>query len=194
MHAISALSLTNERDTLSDEATLVQAARADPALFEPLYQRYRHRVYSYLLARTSSAEDAADLTQQVFLQALDALSGYRGQGNGFAAWLFRIARNVATDYHRRQRSTTPWDDVPEAHHPLADDDPDAALLWHEALARLHVLLQALNPDTRELLALRFGARLTAPEIAAITGKGEAATKKRLARTIRALKDRYHDVR
>ena len=54
------------------------------------------------------------------------------------------------------------------------------------------LLVALDSDIRELLALRFAAGLTFAEIAAVIGKSEAATKKRLARTLQSLKEHYHD--
>src|SRR5579885_1907370 len=88
----------------TDEA-LVQAAQQDVAAFSELYARYQDRIYTYLRTRTSQTEDAADLTQQVFVQAVAALPRYRMQGVTVAAWLFRIARNVATDWRRQQRPT-----------------------------------------------------------------------------------------
>lgn len=176
-----------------DEAGLVQAAQADPAAFIPLYHRYLDRIYAYLRARTASDDEAADLTQQVFLQALDALARYRGVRDGsFAAWLFRIARNAAIDAHRRRRVAVAWDLLPEALQPLAAHDPDARLLRREEVARLRVLFGQLDAETRELLALRFAGGLTIAEIAAVVGKSKAATQKRLFRTLQALKERYHD--
>jgi DNA-directed RNA polymerase specialized sigma24 family protein len=47
-------------------------------------------------------------------------------------------------------------------------------------------VRSLDADRRELLALRFGARLTVGEIAEVLGKREAATRKKLARTLQAL--------
>ncbi len=58
------------------DATLVEAARSDAAAFERLYLGYRDRIYWYLRGRTADDEDAADLTQQVFLRVLDALPQY----------------------------------------------------------------------------------------------------------------------
>ncbi len=89
----------------SDDDQLVAAAQADPALFAALYRRYLTRVYRYARARVPTDEDAADATQQVFLQALDALPSYRARGVPFSAWLFRIARNATIDAHRRRRAT-----------------------------------------------------------------------------------------
>jgi len=50
----------------------------------------------------------------------------------------------------------------------------------------------LPPDKRELLALRYAARLSTAEIAAVIGKSEAATRQQLSRVLRALQEHYHD--
>src|SRR5581483_12168401 len=113
MHNAMALPLDGAPATTSDESALVLAARHDASAFGTLYLRYLDRVYWYLRARTPSEEDAADLTQQVFLHALAALPRYRQQNVPFAAWLFRIARNVAIDFNRRRRATVTWDALPE---------------------------------------------------------------------------------
>lgn len=65
---------------VADEALLVRAAQFDSASFAPLYQHDYPRVYRYLRARCNSDEDAADLTQAVFLRALAALPDYRERG------------------------------------------------------------------------------------------------------------------
>src|SRR4051812_21655706 len=160
MHNIAALPREGDGDPLSDEVALVRAARQEPSAFGTLYDRYLGRIYAYLRARTSNDEEAADLTQQVFLQALDALPRYREGRVPFAAWLFCIARNVAIDAHRRRRTSVAWDLVPEALQPVAAHDLEAGALRREDIARLRALLDALDSDTRELLALRFAAALT----------------------------------
>lgn len=170
-------------------------AEVDSRAFAALYQRYLARVYRYLRTRTSSDEDAADLTQQVFANALDGLPKYQDRGLPFAAWLFRIARNVVVDHRRRRRDTIAWDSLPEALHPTdqrSEGCPEAAVLRQEDLERLRDLLVRLDPDQRELLALRFAGGLTALEIAALVGKSEAAVRKQVARLLQTLKGRYHD--
>jgi RNA polymerase sigma-70 factor, ECF subfamily len=180
-----------ERDPASDEPALVEAARTDPAAFGTLYQRYLARVYRYLRAHSGSDEDAADLTQQVFLRALDALPTYRQRGAPFGAWLFRIARHAAIDAHRRQRSTVAWEALPAALQPSSAHDPEASAIERETLARLGELVIKLDKEQRELLALRFAARLSAPEIAIVVGKSPAAVKKQLTRLVRSLREQYH---
>jgi RNA polymerase sigma-70 factor (ECF subfamily) len=176
----------------ADETALVQAARNDPAAFAPLYSQYRDRVYAYLRTRTRSPEDAADLTQQVFLQALDALPRYRPGRAPFTAWLFRIAHNAAANAHRRRRDQVPWDLLPPALQPRAESDLDGHVIRQENLVVLEALLRSCSPAGREMLALHFAADLTIAETARVVGKSEAAVKKQISRTIRALKEQYHD--
>jgi RNA polymerase sigma-70 factor (ECF subfamily) len=180
-------------ETVDDEAVLVRAAQQDPAAFAPLYRRYRHRVYAYLYARLTNAEDAADLTQQVFLRALAALPRYRTRSAPFGVWLFRIARNAAADLQRqRRRGAITWEAVPEELQPRAQHDVEDEVLQREALAHLHITMRNLDPGARDLLMLRFAARLTAVEIGAVIGKSTAATSKRLQRALQTLKEQYHE--
>jgi RNA polymerase sigma-70 factor (ECF subfamily) len=177
---------------MDDEATLIQAAQRDPAAFGPLYARYLDRIYAYLWLRTAREEDAADLTQQVFVRALDALASYRRQEVPFAAWLFPIARNTAIDWHRRQRPTVPWESVPEVLHPAVEGTVERDLLRQEAVAHLDTLLVALEPETREALLLRFTAQLTLAEIGVVLGKSAEATRKQITRALHRLKEQYDD--
>jgi len=126
------------------------------------------------------------------MRAFDSLDKYRAARAPFVTWLFRIARNAATDAHRRRKAMVPWDGLPEAVTAVDGQDPEGMALKRERLARLHECLGEINPVKRELLALRFGSELSAAEIAIVVGKSEAAVKKQLARTIATLKERYRD--
>jgi RNA polymerase sigma-70 factor (ECF subfamily) len=152
--------------------------------------RYRGRVYSYLRTRLNNDEDAADATQQVFLQALKALPKYKQRGKPFAVWLFRIAHHLAINLSSRNPSTVSWQALPE--HPASEQDVEANVLQQETLAHLRRLLATLDPYKRELLSLRFAAGLTVPQIAAVLGKNPEAIKKQLSRLLQSFKEQYHD--
>jgi RNA polymerase sigma-70 factor (ECF subfamily) len=185
-----ALSWASEAACTASDAGLAQLALQERAAFAPLYHRYRDRVYWYVRTRTASEEDASDLTQQIFVQALDGLPRFRPERGPFAAWLFTIARNALANYRRRVRVTVTWDLLPGALQPPAADDLEAEVLHHEDLKRLRALFATLTVEKRELLILRFVAGLTAGEIAAVIGKSEAATRKHIARTLHALAERF----
>lgn len=181
----------NEHD--DGDAALVRAARTDPTAFAVLYDRYVDRIYAYLRMQVAQDADAADLLQGVFLQAYNGLPRYRGDGTYIVAWLFRIARNAVIDARRRQRPTLPWDLVPSALQPFSTDEPEARALRREERTRLQELIDALDDQQRDLLVLRFTARLTIAEIAVVISKSEAATQKKLYRIIQGLKEAYnHD--
>jgi RNA polymerase sigma-70 factor (ECF subfamily) len=181
-----------EEDVGNTEEVLVREAKANPQAFDVLYQLYVTRIYLYIRSCVKSDEDASDLTQQAFLQALLALPGYQFQGVAFAAWLFRIARHLVINAQTRRREALSWDTLPEALHPTVEHGPEAAALQQEAYDRLNVLLADLDPYKRDLLALRFAGGLSCTEIATVVGKSSASVKKQLTRTLQTLKEQFDE--
>ena len=174
------------------EQALVEEAKTNAAAFGVLYERYVMYVYHYLRTRAETDEDARDLTQQVFLQAFDALPNYRARGIPFKAWLFQIASHLAMDSYRHRRKQVTWDLLPEAMYALSEQNPETLLIEHEAQERLRQLLLGLTAYNRELLALRFAAQLSSPEIARVVGKSPAAVKKQLTRLLQTLKEAFYE--
>jgi RNA polymerase sigma-70 factor, ECF subfamily len=172
----------------ADETALVRAALERPELFGAVYQRHVDAIYRYLRLRVG-LDEAADLTQQVFLKALSALPKYQPKGAPFSAWLFRIARNLATDHHRLSHRK-PDELLPDIMFSGTAGAPEEAALQMEQQVRLRSLLRELNAEKRELLAMRFAAGLSSREIAAVIGKSEASVKKQLSRILRTLKEKY----
>jgi RNA polymerase sigma-70 factor (ECF subfamily) len=156
--------------------------------FEILYEQYYQRVYRYFRAHLEHEEDAADLTQQVFFQVWMHLSTYQPGKGSFATWLFSIARHRLVDFFRAVRFSESWESLYEI--AITDLNPEEIVISAETIARVKALIDALPRSERELLALRFAARLSFAEIALIIGKSEEATKKRLARLIRRLQEQY----
>lgn len=153
-----------------------------------LYQRYKTRIYRYLYLHIGHADDAADLTQQVFLKAMTSLKGYQSRGS-FAAWLFRIAYHMMSDTYRRKKVTSGWASLVEAEQVVGDESPEALVLQQESHGRLHALLSQLDTRKRELIELRFFAGLNANEIAQVVGKSPVAVRKQLTRILQSLKER-----
>lgn len=177
-----------------EEACWIEMARVDPMAFEPLYLRYRERVYRYVRTRLSSDEDAADLTQQIFLQAMTALPRYRPRGVPFAVWLFRIAHHAAINLSSRRLGYVSWDALPEAcdlAEPV-EQGPEALVARQETLMHVRALLASLDPEKRELLALRFAGGLNSTQIAALVGKKPEAVKKQINRLLQAFKEQYRE--
>ncbi|GCF11256.1 RNA polymerase sigma factor [Dictyobacter arantiisoli] len=136
-------------EMIEEETSLIEAAKRDLTAFEPLYQRYMVRIYHYLFLRVGNAEDAADLTQQVFLKALSSLPNYHPRGVPFAAWLFRIAYYTVSDVYRQKVVTISWDFLSQDRL-VAEINPELFAIQRERLTQLAQLLAQLDPYKREL--------------------------------------------
>lgn len=159
-----------------DEIALVIAAReGDRAAFGMLYQRYGRMVHGVLLTRVARSQ-VEDLVQDVFLSALKRLDSLRDPAR-FGGWLAMIARNRATDFHRRSRDTVELTD--EMAGTVVDDDAEALAV----LATLRTL-----PDAyRETLVLRLVEGMSGPEIAARTGMTEGSVRVNLHRGMKLVR-------
>lgn len=172
---------------LDDELAL--AARTDPEAFGLLYRRHRLSVYRYLRSRTTSDDDAIELTATTFERALVAMPRYRPRGGGVVAWLVRIARNAAIDAGRRT-SVIPLDtDLVDRR---AGASPEAVAITNENRQALAKALAALPEAQREAVILRYAAGLTARQIGEVLGKSDVATQKLLGRALATIREHYRD--
>jgi RNA polymerase sigma-70 factor (ECF subfamily) len=89
---------------MKEEWVEIQAAKADPARFEVLYDRYYERIFSFIYQRLNDKEQAFDATSQVFLKAMKNLYKYEFKGVPFASWLFRIAKSEVYQLFREQKA------------------------------------------------------------------------------------------
>ena len=177
---------------LQGERELVSSAPHDPDAFRQLYRCYFRRVYAYISYRVGRAQDAEDLTAETFLKALEGLPHFRWRGKGsFAAWLFRIAHNLVSNFYRageKAPEPIPPDMLPD----LPGDAmmPGDALARKELLARLRRLIGTLSPRQQEIVTLRFFGELRNKEIAALLDLDERTVAAHLCRGVHKLKTRY----
>jgi len=160
---------TQDRAGASAE-DLVAGAQADPHAFAPIYQRYVSAIYRYCYLRLGSREAAEDATSEVFLKALGNLRRY--QKGAFAAWLYRIARNVVIDAYRRRRPTAMW--VTAEHVDPAPSPEESAEAQVESEV-LRAALARLPKNERAAIELQL-AGWPGAQIAGALGKSVGAVK------------------
>lgn len=161
---------------------------------ERLVETTWRRTYAALFRLTGGdGELAADLTQDAYRKAWDALPQFDGRAR-FSTWLYRIAYTTFLNHARRPRRVVPLServaDDPEAEAPPRDAGlPDPGPLPDEALGaardrdRLRRAVLALPEDLRFTVTARYWGELTAREIARQEGVGAAAVRKRLRKAL-----------
>jgi len=158
------------------------------ASYDQAVEDHMSDVYAFLAYRVNSRADAEDLTQATFERAYRAWGRYDSRRAGVRTWLLSIARNLLIDHYRRAGSR---------HEQTLDDEPGVAapdqgldLGLDPALA---AALEVLGEREREIIALRFGADLSGPEIAALTGLTLANVQQIMSRSLRRLRTELDDV-
>jgi RNA polymerase sigma-70 factor (ECF subfamily) len=159
------------------EGTHLTVSEAD---WEAVYRELLPRVYNYFRARVGDEALAGDLTGVTFEKAWRARARYDRDLGAFTAWIFSIARRAAVDHYRRRRPELALEDV----SPGADPAPvEEAVQHRDEFARLSALLAGLPPRERELVALKYGGRMTAREIARLTRLSETNVTTILSRAV-----------
>lgn len=157
-----------------DEEQLIRAAQqGDREAFARLYEANVERVYRYLLGRMGEPSDAEDVTAEVFIRAMQALSSYKPRGVPFVAWLFRIAHNQAVNHVKKK---TRRREAPLLDTIIAPDDPAEMALRQVASEEVHRAMNHLTDLQREVLSLRFGGQLSIAETAKVMKRSEGAVK------------------
>lgn len=153
-----------------------RAQSGDRSAFGLLYQEYVTSIYRYTYLRIGQAEQAEDITQEVFLKALNSIGGYRYKGKPFVSWLFRIAHNMIIDYYR-QANKNKFISLAETIDVIANDDPAAATERSMEMAKIKQAVEKLPSRQKEVISLRFGSELSVAETARAIGKTEGTVKK-----------------
>jgi RNA polymerase sigma-70 factor, ECF subfamily len=145
----------------------VAAAKAgDMSALHFLYVRFADDVCAYVRSIVRDPHAAEDITQNVFAKLMKAIHKYERRDVPFAAWIIRVARNVALDHIRASRQ------IPLAEVRTSDEGGEQ--VGFERALCLREALERLPADQREVLVLRHVAGLSPGEIAERLGKTEAS--------------------
>lgn len=173
----------------SQEWDLVdRAADGDGDAFAELYKAHQAQVHRYLFNRTNNAATADELTNVVFTRAYQTLARVQYQGQGYGAWLHRIAVTVAIDHHKSKHSKSTFLVGDWYEFELIDptEEPYMEAVRTQEALELRGAMQRLTEEQRQVLELRFLADLSVEETAIQLGINVGAVKARQMRACRAL--------
>lgn len=170
-----------------DQPLVSRCLDGDEAAWEELVRQHTRQVYGLCFRFTNSAQEAQDLTQEVFLRVFKTIKSFRSTEGSFHTWLARVTRNLLIDHYRRTRQERVTDSI-EEQLPMLEEAggaasvrPDQALAGREAAAILQATLQKLSPDLREAVVLRDLQEMEYREIAEVLDIPEGTVKSRINR-------------
>lgn len=172
-------------DDAAIERLVDEAKTGDAWAFGAIFDHYHDPVYRYIVSRVHSPADAEDLTQHVFVKALEALPRYEARGIPFGGWLFRLARNAVIDFVRTRHDHADLGDA--IGRADGEAGPDDVAIVRQDLDAMASALATLTDEQREAIALRFFAGLSAREAAVAMGKQEGTIRGLQFRAIAALR-------
>lgn len=147
-------------------------------------ETYQDRIYRLVRRLLRDADEADDVTQEVFVKAYFRLSSFQGD-SAFFTWLYRVAVNAATDWRKKwwRRKGASLDDSPRGAAGIVDEGPGPTRLVHgrELGDRLTSALAELPEKYRAILVLREYEGLSYEEIARVLGLKKGTVESRLYR-------------
>jgi RNA polymerase sigma-70 factor (ECF subfamily) len=165
----------------------------DGAAWEEIVRAHNRRIYNICYRFTGSADDAEDLTQEVFIKIYRTLSSYDLDKGAFTTWISTMTRNLLVDHFRKSKqdrvtdsmdaSSTPEEDGLTLGEQIADQKatPEQAMDTLDTQKMVQQALQKLSPELREAVILRDLQDMDYKEIALALKVPEGTVKSRINR-------------
>ncbi len=191
-------------DLVAEERRLAERAVAgDGDAFAELYGRYERRAYNLCLRIVGSEDDAADATQEAFVNVLKRLPKMEGRDLAFGSYLFTSARHACYDLIERRKRAEPSDTISEGAITVGagvggggigfdpgdpDEDPERHVLLEARQEEIREANAQLPERQREVLALREVEGLSYDEIAEIMDMNRNSVAQLISRARINLRD------
>lgn len=153
----------------------------DRQAYALLVEEYKAPIYNLAYRMTSNQQDAADLTQDIFIRAYTYLWRYNTRKK-FFTWLYTIALNRIRNQIKKNK---------QYKNARAQDLKEQQYSENQNLAEaqdINVYLSGLDEETRAFIIMKYVQELSFEEIAKITGKSVSALKMRIYRGLDKLKE------
>lgn len=161
--------------SFSDNELLLQYKQGNVSAFETLVYRHKDRVYSSIYFMVKDQWLAEDIFQETFLKALHSVKENRYNEEGkFLQWILRMAHNLCVDHFRAIKRKPPvvlqdGRDIFEVFQFCPSANAEDKMIKGQTTHRLHVLMDKLPKEQRDILILRHFADLSFKEIAEMMG-------------------------
>jgi len=180
-------------DNQAVNALVRRCVAGDHAAWQEIVQHYNRRIYNICYRFSGSADDAADLTQEVFIKIYRTLGTFDGTRAAFMTWVTTVTRNLLVDNFRKgkyDRLTDSLEGTPGGQEEgltvgeqLEDQSasPEERMQSRQAQKMVHEALLKLSPELREAVILRDLQDMDYKEIAQALKIPEGTVKSRINR-------------
>lgn len=152
-----------------DSELIALVLKGDKRAYEGIVIRYQKLVYNVIYQLVKNQETAADITQDTFLKAYQALPNFR-EGAPMRPWLLRIASNTALNYLRGLKPSQSLEQLLEElpnMEPASTENVERQVEFKMTEERLVSVLSTLQPQHRHLFLLRYQHDLTYEDISSV---------------------------
>lgn len=180
-------------DTQAVNALVRRCVSGDAAAWQEIVQQYHRRIYNICYRFSGSADDASDLSQEVFIKIYRTLSTFDMTRASFMTWVTTVTRNLLVDHFRKGKYDRITDSL-EATAGNQEDgltiaeqledqgaSPEARMRSQETQKLVHEGLRRLSPELREAVILRDLQDLDYKDIAKVLNVPEGTVKSRINR-------------
>jgi RNA polymerase sigma-70 factor (ECF subfamily) len=167
-----------------DAALLEECKRGDRQALGSLVRRYERPVYNAAFRMLGNPDEAADVTQTVFLKTFENLDRFNPRYK-FFSWIYRIAINESINQLNRRKHAEPLADNLVS----GEQSPDASMLAERLGEQLQAALLALSGDHRAVIILRHYNEFSYRQISKILEIPEKTVKSRLFSARQKMKDK-----
>lgn len=147
-----------------------------------IYHEYKDKVHGYIRGRTHHAQDAEDLTANVFLKVYQNYHLFDEERASLSTWIYTITQHTLYDYYRTNRTGDEWTEMM-----AAAEDIESGLLREESLEELADALEQLEEKERDLILFHYYKNMTLKDIAQRMGVSYATAKNLHRRALDKLK-------
>lgn len=153
-----------------------------------MYERYYEQIFLFIFKRMRDEEQAADVTSQVFLKAINSIKRYKFKGVPYSSWLYRIALNEVNQFFRNNKAQRHISLESSGLHQLMEEVEEAR--DDRQIQQMIQILDSLSPDEIQMIELRYFEKMPFKEIAAIYHITENNAKVRLYRILGKMKKKF----
>jgi len=159
--------------------------------FSKIYDRYIDKIYRFIFLKVNSQEIAQDLTSETFLRGWESFKNGNKIENP-QAFLYRIARNLVTDYYREKGRTQV---VSAEYVPITDprQNLEEKSILKSDIDNIRTTLVSLKEEYQDVIIWHYLDDLSISEIAKMLDKSEEATRVMLHRALKALREAINKV-